>query len=71
MQPMTQASYSPTTRKLIEDIEAFRLRHDMTKTRFGIAAANDPNLVDDLENGREPRWQTVQRITEYMGEAAK
>jgi hypothetical protein len=67
---MAQAKTPPTTRSLLDAIEAFRQSNSMTKTRFGIEAANDPNLVDDLERGREPRWQTIQRINNFIEEGA-
>ncbi|MGK6321150.1 hypothetical protein [Sphingomonas sp. DT-204] len=38
----------------------------MAPTQFGRRAVNDPRLVSDLVNGREPRSATVARIDAYI-----
>ncbi len=38
----------------------------MSPTRFGRLAVNDPRLVDDLRNGREPRARTIAKIEAFI-----
>ncbi len=47
-------------------IERHLRRTGTTPTRFGRAALGDPNLVQQLRNGRELRPQTAQRIVAYL-----
>ncbi|VAW19999.1 Homoserine dehydrogenase [hydrothermal vent metagenome] len=47
-------------------VEAFMQKHDWTPTRFGRQLAGDPQFVFDLRAGREPRFETRQRITMAM-----
>ena len=43
------------------------LRHTNTAaTRFGRNAVNDPRLVGDLRNGREPGPRVAARIVRYL-----
>ena len=51
---------------LIRKIEVF-LRHTrMPPTKFGRLAAQDPRLVQDLRNGREPRPRMEKRVEHFM-----
>jgi len=38
----------------------------MAPTRFGRLAVNDPRLVGDLKNGREPGERLVARIEAFL-----
>ncbi len=51
---------------LITRIERFLRETGMPCTKFGRLAARDPRFVQDLRNGREPRWQTERRIEHFM-----
>ena len=51
---------------LLHDIKAFCLDQDMAPTRFGTEALRDPRLLSDLEDGRELRVSTEQRVRQYM-----
>lgn len=51
---------------LIRDIEKFLSRTGMAVTRFGRLAANDPRLVGDLRNGRQPRASLLKRVEHFM-----
>lgn len=51
---------------LITRIERFLRETGMPCTKFGRLAARDPRFVQDLRNGREPRWQTERRIERFM-----
>ena len=43
------------------------LRHSgMPQTKFGRLAVNDPRLVGDLRNGREPGDRMVKRIEAFL-----
>lgn len=47
--------------------------HTMPATKFGRLAAQDPRLVLDMRNGREPRGATEARIQGFIAgfEAAR
>lgn len=64
---MSSAVENPEIKRLVAEIESFRAASGMTKTGFGIWAKNDPNLIRDLEAGREPRWSTIAALREKMG----
>lgn len=40
----------------------------MPQTRFGRLAVNDPRLVGDLRNGREPGPRMVRRIETFLAD---
>lgn len=54
---------------LLRKIEMFLRSSDVTPTRFGRDAVNDPRFVFDLRRGREPRAQTVARVVEFLEDA--
>lgn len=47
-------------------VRKYLMRTGMAPTVFGRAALNDPRLVEDLLNGRQPRRETVARIDTFM-----
>jgi len=47
-------------------IERFLRATNMSATRFGRLAINDPRLVRDLRNGRELRRHTATRIERFL-----
>jgi len=51
---------------LIWKIERFLRASGIPPTKFGRLAINDPRLIDDLRNGREPRAATVARIEAFI-----
>ena len=51
---------------LICSINQFLSRHQMAPTVFGRCAAQDPRLVFDLRNGREPRGAMEARCRAFM-----
>lgn len=49
------------------EIERYLAITGMSPTRFGMMAAGDPRFVFDiLKKNREPRSQTIRRVTEFM-----
>ena len=54
---------------LIWKIERFLRASGLPPTKFGRLAINDPRLIDDLRNGREPRAATVARIEAFIARA--
>lgn len=56
---------------VLPHVEAFLATSGMAKTSFGTEAAGDPNLVDDLRNGREPRRKTRERIMRFIAQAVQ
>ena len=53
-------------RKLLDEINAYRTKHGLDRTKFGILAANDGHLLPRLETGREPRRSTVEKVRAFM-----
>jgi hypothetical protein len=54
------------TQTLLSDIEAFLAKSGMAPSEFGKAAIHDPNLVRNLRDGRELRFNTVKRVRSFM-----
>lgn len=52
------------------EIEAFRAANDLSRSRFGENALNDPALIPDLERGREFRQGTIEAIRRYISTGA-
>lgn len=55
---------------ILPKIQKFLRRSGMPPTKFGRLAVNDPRLVGDLRNGREPRTETVRRIEAFLAAQA-
>lgn len=53
---------------LLQRIERHLRARKMTPTRFGREAIGDPNLVEQLRNGRELRSATAQRIIDWLND---
>lgn len=51
---------------LLREIEKYLKTTGMPATKFGREAVNDPRLVTDLRNGREPQEKTILRVRDYM-----
>ena len=51
---------------LLGKINQFLRATQMPETRFGRRAANDPRLVRDLRNGREPRAALIARVEAFL-----
>jgi hypothetical protein len=47
-------------------IERFLHRTAMSPTMFGRRAVNDPRLVFDMRNGRQPRDRMIARIEAFL-----
>lgn len=56
---------------LIARIIKFCQQREMSQTQFGIKTVNDPNLVTDLEEGRELRRETRARVVKYLKKRRK
>lgn len=56
----------PDVRKLINQIDAYRAKHNIDRTRFGILAANDGHLLARWLSGRQPRLTTMDRVRKFM-----
>ncbi|MFD1787775.1 hypothetical protein ACFSC3_09330 [Sphingomonas floccifaciens] len=55
---------------IVSKVRRFLHRTGMPHTSFGRAATNDPRLVEDLLNGRQPRKETVARIEAFIARHA-
>jgi len=51
---------------MLRKIELYLKETAMPPTRFGRLAVNDPRLVGDLKNGREPGSRIVARIEAFL-----
>lgn len=54
------------TKILLSEVEAFLTSARIAPSAFGAQAVGDPNLVRNLRAGREPRFDTIQRVKEYI-----
>jgi hypothetical protein len=53
---------------LLQRIERHMRARRMSPTRFGREAVGDPNLIQQLKDGRELRAATAQRIIDYLND---
>lgn len=67
---MKNTQRNPEVTKLMAEINGFISVSGMSRTAFGVWVANDPNLIRNLEGGRDPRWKTIQSIREKMADSA-
>lgn len=51
---------------MLRKIELYLRKTAMPPTKFGRLAVNDPRLVGDLRNGREPGSHMVARIEAFL-----
>jgi hypothetical protein len=51
---------------LLDEIGAFIEAHGLSERRFGELALNDKNFVSDLQAGRSPSLNTVERLRRFM-----
>lgn len=56
---------------MLRKIELYLKKNAMPPTRFGRLAVNDPRLVGDLKNGREPGSRVVARIEAFIARGAE
>lgn len=61
----------PDVRKLIDEINDYRARNNLDRTKFGLLAANDGHLIPRLQSGRLPRLTTIDRVRAYMSNGKK
>lgn len=66
---MSTDTRNPEIVKLMAEIDRYRVAQNMSATAFGLWAVNDPNLLRDLGNGRDLRWQTIEAIRTKMAGA--
>ena len=65
------AKIHPTVKNLLTEIEAYCARSQMTPTKFGQRAMNDPNFVHRLRDGRTPGIVTIERIHAFIAKHTK
>lgn len=53
------------------EVEQFLQRTGMPRTKFGRLAVNDPRLVGDLRNGREPGPGVTARVLAFIRDSAQ
>lgn len=51
---------------LLGKINRYLRATQMPETKFGRCVANDPRLVRDIRNGREPRPAMIARIEAFL-----
>jgi 2,4-dienoyl-CoA reductase-like NADH-dependent reductase (Old Yellow Enzyme family) len=52
--------------QLLEQIEQYLVRTQLSPTRFGRMVVHDPRFVEDLRAGRKPRLQTMEKVSAYL-----
>lgn len=56
--------------QFLAEVDAFLSRTGMDPTRFGRQALNDPNFVFSVRKGRSPSLRTIDRVRQFMADAA-
>lgn len=57
---------NPAIQSLLAEIDAFMAETRMPQSDFGTLSIGDPNLYRQLKDGREPRFNTIERIRAFM-----
>jgi 2,4-dienoyl-CoA reductase-like NADH-dependent reductase (Old Yellow Enzyme family) len=52
--------------QLLEQIEQYLVRTQLSPTRFGRIVVRDPRFVEDLRAGRQPRQRTMEKVSAYL-----
>jgi predicted transcriptional regulator len=61
----------PEVTQLLAEIEAYRARAGIDRTEFGLRSVHDGNFISRLEHGRNPRFETIDRIRAFMDKNTK
>jgi len=61
----------PTVQLLLAEIEAYRNRAGIDRTTFGIQAMHDGNFIPRLESGRQPKYDTIDRVRAFINKRTK
>jgi predicted transcriptional regulator len=56
---------NPTIARLLAEIQRFLAKTGLSRSEFGHKAVNDRSFIFDLEQGREPRWATIERAKKF------
>lgn len=62
---------NPEIVKLEAEIDSFRVEFKLSRSAFGVLALKDPNLIPNIEAGRELRWDTIVAIRAKMADHSK
>jgi hypothetical protein len=52
--------------QLLDEIDAFLVKHEMTATTFGLLSSNDGHLIRDMRGGRQITLGRADRIRAFM-----
>jgi hypothetical protein len=61
----------PEVQELLAEIEAYRARSGVDRTAFGLDAMQDGNFITRLELGRNPRFETIDKVRGYIARKTK
>ena len=64
-------NYHPIVKDLLSEIEDYRARSGIDRTRFGLDALNDGHFISRLEAGRMPDIKTIDRVRAFMNGNSK
>lgn len=57
--------------RIIEGAENYCAQYRITESRFGRDCLKDPNLLNDLRNGRAPNVRTLMKIEAFLKKVRK
>ena len=55
-----------TPKQLLRRVDSWLARTGTSASRLGREVSNDPSLIDDMRNGREPRRATIDKLLRFM-----
>ncbi len=61
----------PTIQQLLAEIEAYRARAGIDRTEFGLRCMHNGNFISRLENGSNPRFDTIDRVRAFINKNTK
>jgi hypothetical protein len=61
----------PEVQDLLDEIEYYRIQARIDRTTFGLEAMGDGNFITRLEHGRNPRFETIDKVRAFIAKKTK
>jgi hypothetical protein len=68
---MAKKLLHPHIRQLLLEIDDYCNRAGVSRTTFGVQAMKDGNFIPRLEQGRQPKFDTIDRVRAFISSKTK